>query len=149
MNKLRHCHPMYRVKWRHSIIRGHITISMLWLVRQHGDCVKLSGQDLPRYTKKIDSVGSRKSPHFDCLKAKFHYASWFGAGSKLVRNRPPTSFEPASVMEFVFLLRKWCHNNKHFAELVKHHDGKTDGIGVVRRNNVIVIPRTQRQPAWR
>ena len=51
------------------------------------------------------------------LKAKFHYASWFGAGSKLVRSRIPlrylvrtsfepasnqvrTSFEPDSVMEF-------------------------------------------------
>jgi len=36
------------------------------------------------------------------LKAKFHYASWFGAGSKLVRSQIPlrylvrTSFEPAS-----------------------------------------------------
>jgi len=40
------------------------------------------------------------------VKAKFHYASWFGAGSKLVRSRIPlrylvrTIFEPASVMEF-------------------------------------------------
>ena len=36
------------------------------------------------------------------LQAKFHYASWFGAGSKLVRSQIPlrylvrTSFEPAS-----------------------------------------------------
>jgi len=36
------------------------------------------------------------------VKAKFHYASWFGAGSKLVRSQIPlcylvrTSFEPAS-----------------------------------------------------
>jgi len=36
------------------------------------------------------------------IKAKFHYASWFGAGSKLVRSQIPlcyldrTSFEPAS-----------------------------------------------------
>jgi len=41
----------------------------------------------------------------------FHYASWFGAGSKLVRSQIPlcylhgstqlqTSFEPDSVMEF-------------------------------------------------
>ena len=40
------------------------------------------------------------------VKAKLHYASCFGAGSKLVRNQIPlsylvrTSFEPASVMEF-------------------------------------------------
>ena len=42
------------------------------------------------------------------LKAKFHYAIWFEveAGSKLVRSRSPTSFEPASVMEFGFQLNK-------------------------------------------
>jgi len=32
------------------------------------------------------------------VKAKFHYASWFGAGSELVRSW----FEPDSVMEFGF-----------------------------------------------
>jgi len=40
------------------------------------------------------------------IKAKFHYASWFEAGSKLVadqfRTCLRTSFEPASVMEFGF-----------------------------------------------
>ena len=36
------------------------------------------------------------------LKAKFHYASCFGAGSKLVRSRSATGFEPDSVMEFGF-----------------------------------------------
>jgi len=40
------------------------------------------------------------------LKAKFHYANWFEAGSKLVADRfeagRRTSFEPASVMEFGF-----------------------------------------------
>jgi len=36
------------------------------------------------------------------LKAKFHYAIWFEAGSKLVGNQLRTSFEPASVMEFGF-----------------------------------------------
>jgi len=40
------------------------------------------------------------------VKAKFHYTSWFEAGSKLVRSQIPlrylvrTSFEPASVIEF-------------------------------------------------
>jgi len=34
------------------------------------------------------------------IKAKFHYASWFGAGSKLVRSW--FEFEPDSVMEFDF-----------------------------------------------
>jgi len=40
--------------------------------------------------------------------AKFHYAIWFGAGSKLVRTRQrngiwlQTNLEPASVMEFGF-----------------------------------------------
>jgi len=43
------------------------------------------------------------------VKAKFHYAIWYEAGSKLVRNgfepvcdQLRTSFEPASVMEFGF-----------------------------------------------
>ena len=47
------------------------------------------------------------------IKAKFHYASWFEAGSELVRSWSPisfepvcdqlrTSFEPASVMELGF-----------------------------------------------
>jgi len=45
--------------------------------------------------------------HHDCccslaIKAKFHYAIWFEAGSRLVRSRSPTSFEPDSVMEFDF-----------------------------------------------
>ena len=56
---------------------------------------------------------------FRRLKAKFHYTSCFGAGSKLVRSQIPlcylvrtsfepapnqllTSFEPDSVMEFGF-----------------------------------------------
>jgi len=34
------------------------------------------------------------------VKAKFHYASWFGAGSKPVADQLRTSFESASVMEF-------------------------------------------------
>jgi len=42
------------------------------------------------------------------FKAKFHYASWFEAGSKLVRSwfeagsKLVRSFEPDSVMEFGF-----------------------------------------------
>jgi len=42
------------------------------------------------------------------LKAKFHYASWFGAGSMpnsitlSGSNQLRTSFEPSSVMEFGF-----------------------------------------------
>ena len=36
------------------------------------------------------------------LKAKFHYASWFGAGSEPVRSQLRTSCEQASVMEFGF-----------------------------------------------
>jgi len=36
------------------------------------------------------------------FKAKFHYASWFEAGSKLVGDQLRTTFEAASVMEFGF-----------------------------------------------
>jgi len=48
--------------------------------------------------------------HFDAgtvrccyfVKAKFHYASWFEAGSELVQSWSPTSFKPDIVMEFGF-----------------------------------------------
>jgi len=48
--------------------------------------------------------------YLHALKAKFHYASWFEAGSKLVGDQLRTSFEPASVMEFRFycLYFTWC-----------------------------------------
>ena len=36
----------------------------------------------------------------ELIKAKVHQASWFEAGSKLVRSWSPTSFEAASIMEF-------------------------------------------------
>jgi len=38
-------------------------------------------------------------------KAKFHYASWFGASSELAPNMFGASSEPASVMEFGFYRR--------------------------------------------
>jgi len=48
------------------------------------------------------------------LKAKFHYATWFEAGRRQVRSWSrwsPTSFEPASVMEFGFC---WVGQAKWF-----------------------------------
>jgi len=36
------------------------------------------------------------------VKAKFHYAMWFGAGRRPASNQLRTSSEPASVMEFGF-----------------------------------------------
>ena len=60
------------------------------------------------------SSKSRSGINNSCLlKAKFHYASWFGAGSEQVRrtgsepapNYIRTSSEQASVMEFVFYTR--------------------------------------------
>jgi len=40
---------------------------------------------------------------YGSVKAKFHYASWFEAGSKLqVGDQLLTKFEPASIMEFGF-----------------------------------------------
>jgi len=34
------------------------------------------------------------------------------------------------------ILRKLCHNFKHFSELAPHHTGKTAGIDMIRRNYV-------------
>jgi len=36
------------------------------------------------------------------------------------------------------LLWKWCRDNKHFAQLARHHGGKTGGIDTLWRNYVIV-----------
>jgi len=38
----------------------------------------------------------------DKFKAKFHYASWFEAGRRPASNLLRTSFEPASIMKFGF-----------------------------------------------
>ena len=38
----------------------------------------------------------------------------------------------------IILLRKWCHNNKHFSDLAPRHGGKTAEIDMVWRNYVTV-----------
>jgi len=45
----------------------HITISMLWSNTAYW--VKLSGEDLSRYSNKIESVGLRKCTHYHYLIA--------------------------------------------------------------------------------
>jgi len=50
------------------------------------------------------------------LKAKFHYASWFEAGRRQVRNWSPTSFEPASVMEFGFYC--YLHQYQYYRDVL-------------------------------
>ena len=49
-------------------------------------------------TTKLQKCGLMNTASQLLLKAKFHYTSWFGAGSELVRSW----FEPDSVMEFGF-----------------------------------------------
>jgi len=65
---------------------------------------------------------------YTCIKAKFHYASWFETGSKLAGSWSPTSFEPDSVMEFgfndVFTRRRNCS----FAEYWKHFVARLNGV---------------------
>ena len=51
-----------------TIICGHITISVLWGNTEY--CVKLSGEDLLRYSNKIESVGLRKCPYYHYLTKK-------------------------------------------------------------------------------
>ena len=55
------------VKWRHSNLWSH-TISMLWGNTAY--CVKLSGEDLSRYSNKTESVGLRKCPYCHYLTKK-------------------------------------------------------------------------------
>ena len=38
-----------------------------------------------------------------------------------------------NVRIIVILLRKWCHNNKHFSEFAPHHGGKTAGVGGMKK----------------
>jgi len=53
------------VKWRHSNLwSGHFTISMLWGNTAYR--VKLSGEELSRYSNKSESVGLRKYPCYHC-----------------------------------------------------------------------------------
>ena len=49
-----------------------------------------------RHRRRLDVP----SPEPTTVKAKFHYASWFGASSELTPNMFGASSEPASVMEF-------------------------------------------------
>ena len=67
------------------------------------------------------STGSRFLV-FWTIKAKFHYAIWFEAGSKLVADLSATSFEPASnqlrtsfepdsVMEFGLYIAKYVYRS--------------------------------------
>ena len=58
--------------------------------------VKLSGEDLSRYSNKIESVGLRKCTHFFTF-THYHY-----------------------------LTKKamYSYNNKHFSEPAPHHGGK-------------------------
>jgi len=71
------------------------------------------------------------------LKAKFHYASWFEAGLKLVRswfeagsNQLRTNFEPASVMEFSFKLTLF---RELVASLYLRFRNRTVSVLVTRR----------------
>jgi len=67
--------------WRNKVLFRHCKF------RSHPECNRLSssqGKCLPEILWQ--------------LKAKFYYASWFGAGSRLVRSW----FEPDSVIEFGF-----------------------------------------------
>jgi len=54
-----------------------------------------------RTTLSDDSILNRYRQQCG-LKAKFHYASWFGAGSEPVRSSFGASSKPASIMEFGF-----------------------------------------------
>jgi len=50
-----------------TVTCGHITISILWSNTAY--CVKLYGEDLWRYSNKIESVGLRKFPYYHCHRA--------------------------------------------------------------------------------
>jgi len=52
------------VKWRHSNLWSHYD---LYVVGQHRNttyCVKLSGEDVSRYSNNFESDGLRKCPYY-------------------------------------------------------------------------------------
>jgi len=55
---------IHRVKWRHS------NNNDLYVVGSTVSCVKLSGEDLSRYSNKIQSVGLRKCPYYEYATKK-------------------------------------------------------------------------------
>jgi len=58
--------PYVCVGWSDvTVICDRNKISMLWGNTAY--CVKLSGEDLPRYSNQIESIGLRKCPHYHCL----------------------------------------------------------------------------------
>jgi len=61
------------------------------------------------------------------------------SGKDLLRYRIKLNqFLKENVRIITILLRKWCHNNKHFAEPASRHGGKTGEIDMIWRNYVTV-----------
>jgi len=61
------------------------------------------------------------------------------SGEDFSRNSNKTeSVALTKVCIITMVLKKWSHNNKHFSDLVPHHDGKTAGIDMIWRNYVTV-----------
>ena len=76
---------IHRVKWCHISV---VAIRSPFCGATPSYCARLSGEDLSRYSNKIESVGLRKCPYY-----RYH-------------------------------TKKWCQNNKHFAELASQNGGK-------------------------
>ena len=79
-------------------------LDILRTVNGRTDCYPCRVQ--PSAADETGNSTERKKGHHETpnatLKAKFHYASLFGAGSELAPKRFAASSEPASVMEFSF-----------------------------------------------
>ena len=50
---------LHKVKWSHTVIYGHATISMLFGMISY--CAMLTGEDLSRYLNNIESARLRKA----------------------------------------------------------------------------------------
>jgi len=81
-----------------TVICGHIAISML--CGKTAYCPKLSGEDLSRYSNKVESVDLRKSSHYHYLTKKL--MSQLEAMGQCI---PPTRhILPVSRLKFNYLL---------------------------------------------
>jgi len=94
------CRDKYHCPWPLTLQPSMLPLDRSDLQRHMGV------NNLPKVVKPKFHYASWFEAHSklvaDRFEAKFHYAIWFEAGCRQVRSWSPTSFEPASVMEFGF-----------------------------------------------
>jgi len=76
--------PLYIRRSNVPVICGHNMTSILWSNTAY--CVKLSGEDLSRYSTKIESVGLRKCPYYRIIAIVLRL--WFHSITNISQSWP-------------------------------------------------------------